>query len=320
MKSALGTLYEKIGGMQTCRRLSERFHNRIAGDPVLRSIFPKNLTRTTEYLALFLAEKLGGPADYSARRGKQSLRCRHAHVPIGSEEAERWLGHMFATMEEVGLDERARQLLRDYFTETAATLSDPFLPLYHLPLDRLCVLLQQNPALATTCDTGRTLMSAAAGAWDLPRVQLLLEYGADVNVKDRLGHDPLYFAANAWIPGRESDGCAVVALLIQQGADVNGRSGPGKMTALHMAARRGTVAIAEVLLASGAEIEAKDVQEETPLRRAVNCGQEGLVRLLLMHGADPLSRDRQGRTPLDAARQERIRTALREATSPNAGD
>ncbi|HZT41769.1 MAG TPA: ankyrin repeat domain-containing protein [Chthonomonadaceae bacterium] len=309
----LDALYEKIGGMQTCRQISELFHDRIAGDPVLRAVFPKNLAPTTEWLALFLAERLGGPADYRAKRGKQSLRCRHAHIPIGPKESERWLYHMFATIDQVGISDPARQTLRNYFTETAATLSDPFLSLYHLPLNELHVLLEQNPALATTSDIGRTLISAAAGEWDLPRVQLLLEHGADVHVKGALGHDPLYRAANALAPGRESEGRAVVELLIQHGANVNGRSGPGQMTALHMAARRGTVTIAEVLLTSGAEIEARDIKGETPLRRAVNCRQEGMVRLLLSHGADPLAQDNRGCTALAAARQERIREALQEA-------
>ncbi len=306
---ALNTLYEKIGGMEACRWISERFHDRIAGDPVLRAIFPKDLARTTEHLALFLAERLGGPADYTATRGKQSLICRHAHLRIGPAEVERWLGHMFATMEEVGLSETARQLLRDYFTKTAPTLSDPFHTFYRMPLDQLRALLEQNPALAAASDAGRSLLSEAAGRWDLPRVQMLLEHGANVHVPE-----PLYRAANARAPGREGEGRAVVELLLRHGADVNGRSGVGRMTPLHMAARRGTVAIAEVLLASGAEIEAKDTKGETPLRRAVNCCQEGVVRLLLAHGADPLSPDRQGRTALDAARRERIREALCEAT------
>lgn len=312
--SALHALYEEIGGMQTCQNLSERFHDRIADDPVLRPMFPKDLGPITDHLALFLAERLGGPSSYTARRGKQSLVCRHAHLPIGAEEGERWLGHMDASMEEISLPEAAQQLLHTYFTETAATLADPFLLYYHLPLHELQALLQQKPTLATASDSGRSLLAAAALAWDLPRVQMLLEYGADVHVKDNLGHDPLYRAAGALAPERASEGRAVVALLLQNGAEVNGRSGPGQMTALHMAARRGTVPIAEVLLASGAEIEAKDIKGETPLRRAVNCGQEGVVRLLLTHNADPLSRDKKGSTPLDIARSEPIRNALLQAS------
>jgi len=82
------------------------------------------------------------------------------------------------------------------------------------------------------------------------------------------------------------------------------------MTPLHMAARRGTVFIAEALIAAGAVVDARDSNGETPLRRAVNCGQEWVVRLLIAHGANPLSRDRKGITVLDSAKRESIKKLL----------
>jgi ankyrin repeat protein len=115
------------------------------------------------------------------------------------------------------------------------------------------------------------------------------------------------------VRGREAEGCVVVQLLLAYGANVNSRCGVGQMTPLHMAARRGTATIAEVLLTSGAEVEAMDTKGETPLRRAVNCGQEGVVRVLLAHGANPLHPDNQGRTPLESARPEAIRELLQDA-------
>ena len=59
---------------------------------------------------------------------------------------------MAAAMDEMGLREPARQWLHGFFTRTAPTLADPFLPLYHLPLDELRARLEQEPALATACD------------------------------------------------------------------------------------------------------------------------------------------------------------------------
>ena len=308
------SLYRHIGGRETCQRLSERFHDRIAHDLVLKEIFPKNLTHLTEWFALFIAERLGGPANYTATRGKQSLGCRHARLSIGSAEAERWLGHMFVAIDEVDATKPARQRLRDYFTETARTLTDPYLPLYGLPLDEMRTMLEQNPSLATASDHGRTLLSHAVRRWDLPRVMMLLEYHANVTIKDRLGHDPLHHAVTALAPASEAEGSAVVELLIQHGANVNEQSGPGQSSPLHVTARRGHAAIAEVLLEAGAEIEQRDSKGETPLRRAVNCGQIGMVRLLLSHGADPMSLDKKGRTVLAAARQEHIRDALHGVT------
>jgi ankyrin repeat protein len=221
---------------------------------------------------------------------------------------------MFETIDEVGIIAPARQHLRDYFTETAQTLIDPFIRLYRLPLDELRALLKQDPALATASNMGRTLLGEAVSRWDLPRVQLLLAHGANANAENRLEHGPLYRATNALVPGLEAEGRAVVELLLRYGADVNWPSGPGLSTPLHMTARRDNVSLAEVLLNAGAEIDRKDSKGETPLRRAVNCGQEGMVILLLSRGADPLSQDKQGRTPLGVARQERIRQALQQVT------
>lgn len=80
-------------------------------------------------------------------------------------------------------------------------------------------------------------------------------------MKDRLGHDALSHAVRVLSPQPEAEGRAVVALLLQRGADVNAQSGPGRLTPLHLAARRGTVSITEALLDAGAEIEAKDAKE-----------------------------------------------------------
>ncbi len=308
-----GNLFELIGGMSECERLSQRFHDRVAGDSEFRKIFPKDLTQTTGWFTRFLAEELGGPGEYRAKRGKQSLVCRHAHLQIGTAEAETWLGHMFAAMEEVGVPEPLRPVLQDYFTRTAKPLTDPYYLFYRMPLEELWVHLKENPKLATASDLGRTLLGDAAGRWDLPRVRLLLESGANANAGGGLDRSPMYRATNACFPGLEEEGRAVVEMLLGNGAEVNLPCGVGRSTPLHMTARRGSVLLAEVLVDAGAELELKDSKGETALRRAVNCGKEGMVTYLLSRGADPESRDKFGRTPLMAARHEPIRRALRRA-------
>ncbi|MBB6050670.1 ankyrin repeat domain-containing protein [Armatimonas rosea] len=305
---SLAGIYEAVGGIEALRRISQRFHHRVEQDPVLRGLFPKNMVALEERLALFLAERTGGPADYTATRGKTSLLCRHAHLAIGTLEAEHWLEHLRTSLVEEGVRDDAAALLLANLTELAATLADPLILLYELPLDELRARLQADPALALVNDHGRNLLCAAAIAWDVPRLRLLLEFGADIETKDTGGHNALYRVANG--SGREEDGRAALELLIAHGARVNQTTGVGGMTPLHMAARRGTVALAEALLGAGATPDARDTKGETPLRRAVNCGHEGIVRLLLAHGANPLSQDRQGRTVLDAARHEPIRALL----------
>jgi ankyrin repeat protein len=304
---SLAGMYEAVGGTEAFRRISKRFHRKIDEDPALRGFFPKNMEALEERLALYLAELTGGPPDYTTARGKTSLFCRHAHLAIGTIEAEHWLEHMSASVEEEGVSEATRKRLLTNLTDLAATLADPFVLLYRLPIVSLRRKLEEDPSLAVASDRGRNLICAAAIDWDVPRMRLLLEFGADVDARDG-GHNALYRVANG--QGREEEGRAAIELLIKHGADVNQVTGVGGMTPLHMSARRGTTRIAEALLDAGADIEAKDKGGETPLRRAVNCGQERMVRLLLIRGANPRSTDKNGRTPIDAARSESVRNAL----------
>ena len=310
-RASLKGLSELVGGLETCRRLSHRFHERVARDAELHKVFPKNMSHLSEHFALFLSERLGGPPAYTAKRGKQSLLCRHAHLSISTDESDRWLGHMFAAIDDVGIAEPARAQLREFFTETANTLTDPFLPLYNLPLDELHARIKQEPDILPPSQMGHSLLREAVSRWDAPRVQLLLEAGANPNSQEPLGHGPLYRAANSDIPGTESDGREVVELLIRFGAAVDRQSGPGKSTPLHMAARRGHLFLAEVLLHAGANIEQKDAKGETPLRRAVNCNQEAMVLFLLSRRANALTKDKLGQRPIDRARTQAIQDALK---------
>ena len=310
---SLNDVYDLIGGLEVCPRLSEIFHQRVLQDPVLRKMFPKNTASLNEHFALFLGERFGGPPAYTAKRGKQSLLCRHAHLSISTEEADRWLGHICAVIEDVGIVEPTRSRLRKYFIDAAKTLTDPFIPLYDLRLDELREQITVNPELLQASSMGHSLLRNAVCRWDAPRVRLLLESGASASVQEPLGHQPLYRAANSVVPGGESEGVVIIQLLVKHGGDVNWQSGPGKSTPLHMAARRGNVLLAESLVTRGADIEGKDAKGESPLRRAVNCGQEQMVHFLLSSGANPLSRDKLGRTPADVARHDRIRDLLGQA-------
>src|SRR2546430_8388219 len=127
----------------------------------------------------------------------------------------------------------------------------------------------------------RTLLHEVAGQGNLAMVELLLHLGADPNSRDQWGHNPLYFVANA---AHGAHGADVVRVLVQGGANVNAQERLKHCTALHMAARRGNVLVAQALLDGGADLEARDTLGETPLRRAVNCGKVDMVAFLLSRG------------------------------------
>jgi uncharacterized protein len=108
----------------------------------------------------------------------------------------------------------------------------------------------------------------------------LINHGADV---DMLSRHPLQVTAlHAALFGRQ---IKTARLLIEHGADVNiKRGGAGwpraGWTALHYAAGFGFTQLIPVLLASGADKESLDEKQRTPLAVAVEEKQEGAAKLL----------------------------------------
>src|SRR5262249_25967359 len=155
---------------------------------------------------------------------------------------------MFSALDAAGIPEPERTIMRQYFEETAPALADPLLAFRRLPLERLRYHLEQDPTLVhRQAGNGNTLLHAAAGAWDVDRVNLLLEKGARVD----FGDSPLYSGATHSVARAErsaDSGRIVAEILICRGADVNRPAGVGDQTPLHMAARRGNIAIAQALL------------------------------------------------------------------------
>jgi len=178
------------------------------------------------------------------------------------------------------------------------------------------IKLREDPRLAGERYAGRTLLHVASGQGDLAVVELLLQLGADPDVKDGGGHTPLYSVANEY---RGSEGGNVVRALVQAGANVNADDGVKRCTALHMAARRGSVEVAGALLDCGAAIDCRDSLGDTPLRRSVNCNKIQVAQLLLARGADVHSIGNKRLTPLLAARTNEMRKLLRNQNQiPNA--
>ncbi|KAI4785187.1 hypothetical protein KUCAC02_037910, partial [Chaenocephalus aceratus] len=74
-----------------------------------------------------------------------------------------------------------------------------------------------------------------------------------------------------------------------------------KRTPLHAAAFLGDAEITELLILSGARVNAKDNMWLTPLHRAVASRSEESVRVLIRHSADVNARDKNWQTPLHVA-------------------
>jgi uncharacterized protein len=72
-------------------------------------------------------------------------------------------------------------------------------------------------------------------------------------------------------------------------------------TPLHYAAYNGDRAMAELLLANGADVNAKDYFSGTPLHQAVMKAHKAMVEFLLAKGANVNAKDKSGDTPLHMA-------------------
>ena len=116
------SLYERVGGDATFRRLVEAFYARIEQDPLLRPLFPPDLGPGREHQFLFLTQYWGGPPRYNVQRGHPRLRMRHAPFAIGPAERDAWVGHMVAAIDEVGIEEPDRSVMIAYFERTATFL------------------------------------------------------------------------------------------------------------------------------------------------------------------------------------------------------
>jgi hemoglobin len=120
------TAYERWGGQPFFTALVDRFYEGVATDPVLRPMYPEDLTESKAHLALFLAQYWGGPRDYSEQRGHPRLRMRHAPFPIGSVAADAWLRHMTDAVVAAGLAPADEEELLSYLTMAARSLiNDP---------------------------------------------------------------------------------------------------------------------------------------------------------------------------------------------------
>ena len=124
-------------------------------------------------------------------------------------------------------------------------------------------------------------------------VRLLLDRGAEVNGKASGGMTPIHYAA--WFAHAD-----VVRLLLDRGAEVNVKDNAG-LTPLHFAAKDVYVDVIMLLINRGADVNAKDNDGWTPLHDATWDGHADVAVLLLDRGAQVNGKTIGGWTPLHYA-------------------
>jgi len=98
------TLYDWAGGGQALNRLTTRFYERVAQDDLLAPVFAHMSPEHPAHVAAFLAEVLGGPADYSAAHGGHPHMIRqHLNRHLTQDKRRRWVELLLDTADELAM-------------------------------------------------------------------------------------------------------------------------------------------------------------------------------------------------------------------------
>jgi hemoglobin len=119
---AVSTLYDRVGGQSFFDQLVERFYEGVVQDPILRRLYPDDLSDPKKHLALFLGQYWGGPTTYSDERGHPRLRMRHAPFVIGLAERDAWLRHIVGAVRASEADDDVHGELIEYLEMASRTL------------------------------------------------------------------------------------------------------------------------------------------------------------------------------------------------------
>ena len=144
-------------------------------------------------------------------------------------------------------------------------------------------------------------MVGAIETGNIVLLRKLVEKGVDTNAVILLVKTPLTHAVE-----QEDVNYDIVKLLLDSKAEINmPDKTPWGMKALHTVCAKGLVDIAELFVATGADINVKDNGSMVPLHFAARYNQVEMVKYLLNKNAYVHATDNCGKTPLHRAIEER---------------
>ncbi|PFX27903.1 Ankyrin-3 [Stylophora pistillata] len=161
--------------------------------------------------------------------------------------------------------------------------------------DTALVFLKKGVPLHMPNKDGAVCLHAAARKGHVAVVRALLSKGASVDTKTKDQYTALHIAVKYCKP-------QVVQILLGYGANVQHRGGKAEETPLHIAARtKDGEKVAEMLIKSGADVNAPSDNGETAVHVAARFGNLKILRLLINEKADAARRAKNGESALHHA-------------------
>jgi truncated hemoglobin YjbI/ankyrin repeat protein len=297
-------LLARIGGQSTVDTLVDRLYDAFESDPVIRPLFPRDLTAGRAGSKVFFVDWLGGERRYSDR-SHSALRHRHDDVPISRAQAGRWLGHFRRALDNVvpaeadraAIFAQAKTLAYGLVNASepggspvaacgvgARTLKSAADLARRGDAGGLDAVVAQAPDL-TLASYGAQLLQVATLAGRVDIVRLLLEHGIGPNAPHYL---PVGVVGRAFervlfvtplCAARVKRRAAVESALLQADAKED----------VFTSAFLGDVVRLAGQLAADPELAraydpAADILDVTPVEHAIAGGQVEALRILLRHG------------------------------------
>jgi ankyrin repeat protein len=198
-------------------------------------------------------------------------------------------------------------------------------------VNKIKALLQADPKLVADVDkNGDTPLHVACLHGQLAAVQVLIDAGADVNAKNSYGaftpgdlgavfsssshQDPVSLLSVHGVDTRDMKNgytplhlCLfanrhkeIMQLLVAKGADVNARASSGA-TPLYFAVLRDQPDDVKFLIDKGADVNLPDAYGGTILDAALQLQYGSMIQILVDHGADVNAKDQSDQRPLTYA-------------------
>ena len=103
MTKDVPSLYEWIGGAPALEKLTTAFYAKVKADPLIAPIFQHMDARHPRYVAQFLGEVFGGPAEYSRERGgHKHMLSQHFARHLTEAQRRRWVHLLIDAADEIG--------------------------------------------------------------------------------------------------------------------------------------------------------------------------------------------------------------------------